>query len=279
MIFNSFGPRPGVSDTPSEVDTACLTFSSPTTFTIATNRQGWTGTMEYSTNKTNWTPWTGSEVSSVLNGNKYYVYLRGTGNTRITRYINSTSILYTTFDITGSDVSCDGNIETLLDYATVAAGEHPTMESYCFAQLFDACTALIKAPELPSVTLADHCYSDMFNQCSNLVEAPSLPATTLKEYCYSSMFIACTNMTGIPALPATTLASNCYTNMFNECSAIKLSLSETGEYTQEYRIPSTGTAGYISNAFTNMFASTGGTFTRNPSINTTYYLSSSNTIV
>ena len=67
--------------------------------------------------------------------------------------------------------------------------------------------------------------------------------------------------------------------MFNGCTGLKLSSTQTGEYTQEYRIPSSGTGTTASNALTDMFASTGGTFKGTPSINTTYYLSSDNMVV
>ena len=67
--------------------------------------------------------------------------------------------------------------------------------------------------------------------------------------------------------------------MFQGCTSLKLSTTQTGEYTQEYRIPSSGTGTTASNALTNMFVSTGGTFTGTPEINTTYYLSSDNMVV
>ena len=67
--------------------------------------------------------------------------------------------------------------------------------------------------------------------------------------------------------------------MFDSCTSLKLSTTQTGEYTQEYRIPSSGTGTTESGSLTGMFTSTGGTFTGNPSINTTYYLSTDNMIV
>lgn len=67
--------------------------------------------------------------------------------------------------------------------------------------------------------------------------------------------------------------------MFQSCTKIKLSSTQTEEYTVEYRIPSSGTATTGTNSLNNMFAYTGGTFTGTPSINTTYYLSNTNTIV
>lgn len=67
--------------------------------------------------------------------------------------------------------------------------------------------------------------------------------------------------------------------MFYGCTTLKLSATQTDEYTQEYSIPMTGTGTTASNALTNMFTSTGGTFTGTPEINTTYYLSSDNMVV
>ena len=66
--------------------------------------------------------------------------------------------------------------------------------------------------------------------------------------------------------------------MFNGCTSLKLSSTQTEEYTVAYRIPANGT-GTTLNAMTNMFSNTGGTFTGTPDINTTYYLHKDNSIV
>ena len=63
------------------------------------------------------------------------------------------------------------------------------------------------------------------------------------------------------------------------CTNIKLSTTKTGEYQTAYRIPKSGTGTAATIALSNMFVNTGGTFTGTPEINTTYYLSTSNTIV
>lgn len=44
----------------------------------------------------------------------------------------------------------------------------------------------------------------MFNECSSLTEAPELPATTLAGSCYNSMFDGCTSLIKAPKLPAKT---------------------------------------------------------------------------
>ena len=410
-----------------------LTFSSPNSFTLAVGdaTKHWDGTLEYFASDKTWTVWDGTTtLSSVENDGEHVLYLRGTGNTKITG--NNPNYKWV---LTGSDIKCIGNIENLLDYATVQSGNHPTMAPNCYLSMFDGCTALTQAPTLPATTLATSCYYGMFSGCTSLTQAPSLPATTLAvgcydsmfqgctaltqapalpattlatscyyymfygctsltqapalpattlatgcyyymfsgctsltqapslpattmasncyrymfngctsltqaptlpattladscyynmfygctsltqapvlpattlaDYCYYYMFSGCTSLTQAPSLPATTMASNCYRymfngctsltqaptlpattladscyyNMFNGCTGLKLSSTQTGEYTQEYRIPSSGTGTTASNALTDMFASTGGTFTGTPSINTTYYLSSDNMVV
>ena len=332
-----------------------LTFKSPNSFTLKVNNttKNWDGTLEYSTNASTWTTWDGTTtLSSATKGSNNILYLRGTGNTVITGNSNNYKWI-----LTGSNIKCIGNIENLLDYATVKAGNHPTMASYCYSLMFLGCTALTQAPELPATALADGCYSfmfdgctaltqapalpattlapycyrsmfygctrltqapalpatmlanqcyqsifqgctsltqapalpattlanqcyrNMFDGCTSLTQAPALPATTLADYCYYYMFFYCTSLTKAPALPATTLADSCYYSMFNGCTSLKLSTTKTGEYTVAYRIPSSETGTTATDALTDMFAYTGGTFTGTPSINTTYYLSNTNTVV
>lgn len=306
-----------------------LTFSSPNSFTLAVEdaTKHWDGTLEYFASNKTWTAWDGTTaLSSVDNDGEYVMYLRGIGNTVITG--NKSNYRWV---LTSSNIKCIGNIENLLDYATVTTGNHPTMESFCYsnmfwnctaltqapalpattlasqcytstfygcnsltqapalpattlasqcyASMFNGCTSLTHAPDLPATTLANSCYSNMFRNCTSLTQAPSLQATTLADSCYEYMFGGCTSLTQSPALPATTLANYCYSNMFRGCTSLKLSTTQTGEYIQKYRIPSSGTGTTATDALTNMFTSTGGTFTGTPKINTTYYLSTDNMIV
>ena len=245
-----------------------LTFSSNSAFTLSVSTPNWDGAMYYSTDAMNWEEWDGSEISANT------IYLCGVGNTKVT----SNSNVYK-WTLTGTDISCNGNIETLLDYTTVEAGGHPSMANHCYGNMFYGCTSLTSAPSLPATALVQGCYGSMFYGCTSLTSAPSLPATQLGQYCYSAMFRGCTALTSVPLLPATSLQAYCYQNMFYGCKKIKVSETATDTYTQAYRIPytSTGTTGMSSLAY--MFTSTGGTFKGTPSINTTYYLDASNTIV
>ena len=198
-----------------------LTFSSINSFTlnVVDYTKYWDGTLEYSTDKTNWSTWDGTTtLSSASDGTKHNLYLRGTGNTYITGSSAGSAGSYQKayWVLTGSGISCKGNIENLLDYATVALGNHPVMANNCYAYMFKGCDNLVTAPELPATTLSVGCYKSMFSEC-RLRIAPSLPATSLTEYCYSAMFAACFALVAAPELPATTLANYCYREMFSGC--------------------------------------------------------------
>ena len=191
-----------------------LTFSSPSSFTLTTNNstKNWDGMLEYSTDKSTWIIWGGTTALSASGGK---LYLRGTGNTKITGGLSNKRWV-----LTGSNITCEGNIENLLDYTTVANGGHPTMSNYCYCHMFNGCTSLISAPTLPATALATKCYGDMFYNCTSLTSAPELPATKLADYCYADMFMGCTSLMSAPALPATNAPTYCYYNMFYGCTSL-----------------------------------------------------------
>ena len=95
-----------------------------------------------------------------------------------------------------------------------------TLTKECYRGMFENCTSLTSAPVLPATTLADSCYKGMFQSCSSLVNAPTLPATTLAEYCYYQMFSGCSSLVSAPELPATTLEGWCYADMFYICESL-----------------------------------------------------------
>jgi hypothetical protein len=75
----------------------------------------------------------------------------------------------------------------------------------------------------------------MFEGCTALTDAPDLPSTSLDDYCYEGMFKGCTSITTAPKLPATTLATGCYNEMFYGCSALNsLYLTYTGNFSTTY---------------------------------------------
>ena len=112
-----------------------LTFSSPSSFTlrVVDNKKYWDGTLEYSTDINTWSEWDGtSAISSSADGK---LYMRGTGNTVITGLSAGTGM--GKWVLQGrKNISCEGNIENLLDYAKVAVGEHPAMGEGCYSYMF-----------------------------------------------------------------------------------------------------------------------------------------------
>jgi hypothetical protein len=243
-----------------------LTFQSTSNFTLKVydNTKHWDGILYYSTDTTTWIEWDGTLLNSVANK----LYLAGSGNTIITGGFTSNY----RWVLEGSNIECIGNIETLLDYETVALGNHPTMATNCYRSMFSGCTSLTRAPSLPATTLASGCYRSMFSGCTSLTRAPKLPATTLASSCYRSMFSGCTSLTTVPKLPATTLATYCCSYMFQNCTAFKVSTTKAGSYQYAWRIPTSGTATYATDWSYGMLQNTGGTFTGELYINTTYYV-------
>ncbi len=177
------------------------------------NDPSWTGTILYSNdNGLSWHTWDGSEINGTASEP---IFLRGTGNTKITKGGMMNSWLES------DSMHCTGNIELLLDYQTVFNGGHPAMGENCFMNLFNGWILLETPPELPSTALTKNCYNSMFENCLALKTAPSLPASALTEGCYAYMFSGCSSLKEAPVLRATVMKESCYKYMFERCSSLK----------------------------------------------------------
>ena len=168
--------------------------------------------LEYSVN--NDEKWRKVEKDGVISfGGEYGdLRLRGTNHNGTAK----DESYYSTIKFTDEtvNVACTGDIRTLLDWKNYNIVK---TDNARFCSLFETCSVLTSAPELPATTLASFCYYYMFYKCTNLTSAPVLPATTLAQECYSNMFTECTNLTSAPELPATKLAVHCYYGMFSNC--------------------------------------------------------------
>ena len=174
--------------------------------------------LEYSVNNGTWKKVVTGEAVT-FGDSKGTLSLRGKNNLGGTsgKYSGYSQISFGNTDV---NVACTGDIRTLLDYTNY---KDVATESARFSQLFENCTQLTSAPDLPAKTLADGCYSHMFYGCSKLETGPKeLPATTLAESCYMGMFRDCTNLKNVPdELPAKTMSKNCYLNMFMGCTSLE----------------------------------------------------------
>ena len=175
--------------------------------------------LEYSVNNGTWKKVVTGEAVTFGGNNNGTLRLRGKNN------LEGTSKQYSaysqiSFGKTDVNVACTGDIRTLLDYTNY---KDVATKSARFRHLFEDCTQLTSAPDLPAKTLADGCYSYMFSGCSKLETGPKeFPATTLAESCYMGMFRNCTNLKNVPdELPAKTMFKNCYLNMFTGCTSLE----------------------------------------------------------
>ena len=180
--------------------------------------------LEYSVNNSEWASVAiGTEIP--FGGDKGDLRLRGINpNGTATAWNVCSTIKFTEANV---NVACTGDIRTLLDWRNYNIVETNNAR---FCSLFNGCSVLTSAPELPATTLADYCYNNMFCNCTSLTSAPVLPATKLANNCYKDMFCNCTSLTSAPVLPATKLANHCYYEMFRSCknltSAPKLPATE-----------------------------------------------------
>lgn len=194
----------------------CLTFSAEQELTFKMTAYGdYTITgLQYSVTPGEWKDVvSGEEVT--FGGGKGFLCLRGKDNlTGTAKSKDNYSKISFNNDV---KVSCIGDIRTLLDYENY---EKVATDKARFCNLFERCTQLISAPDLPAMTLADYCYYYMFSYCGSLEKAPKLPASELNPYCYEGMFNGCGSLKKAPKLLATKLADGSYKNMFLGCSTL-----------------------------------------------------------
>ena len=214
---------------PYYIDYLCFTDASGSSNTLTLTKNDQEGntptvTLEYSTDKVNWTTWNESNnvrtYTIPANGK---VYLRG---------VNPNGICYNgrnchTFSST-KNVRASGNIMTIAD----GIGERTIIERPFFARLFYQMTTLLTAPNFPSegMSLGDSSLAGLFNGCSSLTTAPSLTVNSLSSgWCCQLMFNECTSLTDASTvhLNATNIPRNAYMQMFNGCTSLTTAPSLT----------------------------------------------------
>ena len=246
-----------------ECPTPYITFTAEgkQTFKMTTKGTYQINGLEYSLNGGDWKSVVAGGEGVTFGGANGDLRLRGTKHNGTADDAGNYSTI--TFTDETVNVACTGDIRTLLDWRNynivetknarfcslfencsvlTSAPELPatTLATDCYYEMFYGCTSLTSAPKLPATTLANYCYHEMFYGCKSLTSAPELPATTLANYCYKGMFSVCTKLTSAPELPATTLANSCYYGMFSNCTSL----------TSAPKLPATTLANYC---YQNMF--------------------------
>lgn len=167
--------------------------------------------LEYSTDESHWKPYTIGETITLADS----TFLLFRSGEHKNRKFSKDDENYYHFEISGP-ISAQGNIMSLLnrDFST-------PLTTYAFFALFEGCTSLLSAPELPATKMEAYCYNGMFANCTSLKFAPELPAKRLESNCYHCMFERCTSLTSAPELPTTELVSNCYEFMYKDCRNLR----------------------------------------------------------
>ena len=150
--------------------------------------------LQYSVNNGEWQNVVADGEGVTFGGANGDLRLRGTNPNGTANNANDHSIITFTND---GNVTCTGDIRTLLDWENYNIVKTDNARFCC---LFQNCSVLTSAPELPATTLADNCYYSMFLNCTNLIAAPKLPATTLANSCYFCMFCSCKKLSSVTML-------------------------------------------------------------------------------
>lgn len=143
-----------------------------------------------------------------------------------TRLFNNNAAILNTPKMTSSilkDFAYDSIFYNCVNLTYVKTFEFKTLvgQAQC-NRMFQDCSSLTTAPELPSTQLAKRCYSNMFSGCINLKQAPELPSLLVPYDAYDYMFNGCTSLTIPPStLPAMTIGDYAYYGMFKGCTSLK----------------------------------------------------------
>lgn len=120
-------------------------------------------------------------------------------------------------------ISGKGDIMSLLNWSD-------TCPDYCFWLLFDACSALIQAPDYTAKTLGNACYGSMLRGTS-IIHSPKVLAESFAYNSCLGMFANCTSLVDIPVFHSTAFVSNCLRGAFRGCTSltsVKIRATELG---------------------------------------------------
>ena len=186
--------------------------------------------LEYSVNNGKWeNVENGNPVT--FGGDKGDLRLRGTNpNGTAKNWFETSTITFTDSNV---KVACTGDIRTLLDWRIYNIVETNNAR---FCSLFNGCSVLTSAPELPATKLVDNCYNRMFEGCTSLTSAPKLSAIELADACYFRMFYGCENLLSVTMLAPSdqiSKATDCCYNWLYNAGTDKTVSSRTLKVTDE----------------------------------------------
>jgi hypothetical protein len=159
------------------------------------------GTYKTSTDGTTWSSYS-MGTSIKLNNDESIFFKRQSGGITPTPDTH-----YVKFSMVGK-VEAYNNLYSMTPYWDSGSGTN--LRAYAFVNLFEGCSALYRAPMLPTIPLSTSGDSGMqyyktFKGCTNLTEAPYIPYTTINaNACMYQMFQGCSRLAKVRCA-ATTL--------------------------------------------------------------------------
>ena len=160
-VSGSFKPiemasKIGEIQTGGSEDHGYLTFTATKTSTL---KIGKNGTIEYlkllkSNNATDWERWENPDTNTISLSRGQSVYIKAADDASYRTAIGASS--YNKFVMTGM-------IQVSGDIMSIVKPIAPADYEYWVGNLFNGCTYLKQAPELPATTMADNCYFFMLN--------------------------------------------------------------------------------------------------------------------
>ena len=175
---------------------------------ISWNLDGYVTNAMYSKNGSEWTSLTSGTSISVVQGDRIMLKGTHTGQPNGIGTIASSA----QFNIEGNSTS--------LYFGNEFISRSGRADECMFRYLFKDCTTLISARNFKLQEIAEEdCYTRMFQGCTSLTEAPELPSINLAMSCYTNMFYGCSNLQYIKAMFTTTPSSTYTSNWVNGVAA------------------------------------------------------------
>jgi len=147
----------------------------------------------------------------------YKILWKGSG----TQYANSSVYSRFTstaaFDVYGNSLSLFRG-DNFIGYTSIGSGGRV---DYYLKALFYNNTNLVNAERLILPTnYGLSCMASMFELCTNLISAPDIPSSSVYQSSQDSMFKGCTSLTKAPDLLSSSIGARSYYSMFSGCTSL-----------------------------------------------------------
>jgi len=202
-------------------------------------------TIEWSTDKTNWTSVTATTrtvITTLNTGDKVYIkgsnasygatwgkynYFSSDGEFNV--YGNIMSLIHGDNFIGNNTLSGQCNFYFMFYNSKVVDASNLILPNACqnhtYSNMFNGCTSLINVPLMQQTTTAYQSNINMFDGCSSLLDGPTLLASSVNMYSYREMFRNCTLLRSVTVY-AENLGASGFDNWLQNVSA-------TGTFTKK----------------------------------------------